>query len=215
MTPAKSRSLESLHDRAMGLCDKAMTARRKRDHALAKKLFMQAFELEREAASLVVNDINLEPTRSVLLRSAAALAIECGQIREAEKLIAVGLAGNPPLEIAEELRDLLEQVNLERHLDLRGMELSQDEFQLSIEGKATGFGMAQSDEFVDRVQTSEKLIFRTIERRMGRPFRETEKRSRRSPETSSFTSPCPRGQFCGYIPGRSAAEATASAIHRT
>ena len=57
------------------------------------------------------------------------------------------------------------------HTDtLRGLELAPDELQISIEGKATGFGMAQSDEFVDRVQTSEKLILRTIERKMGRPF---------------------------------------------
>ena len=96
------------------------------------------------------------------------------------------------------------------------MELSQDEFQLSIEGKATGFGMAESDEFVDRVQTSEKLIFRTIERRMGRPFRETGRAIKKITRNFELHLSVPlRGQFCGYIPGRSAAEATASAIHRT
>jgi hypothetical protein len=41
---------------------------------------------------------------------AASLALECGALREAERLIAVALSGNPPEEIAEELRDLLEQV---------------------------------------------------------------------------------------------------------
>jgi hypothetical protein len=55
-------------------------------------------------------DLSAEPTRSVLHRSAAALAVECGEAREAERLIAVALAGNPPEEIAEELRDLWQEL---------------------------------------------------------------------------------------------------------
>jgi hypothetical protein len=43
----------------------------------------------------------------VLHRSAASLAIECAQLREAERLIGRALAGNPPADIADELRDLL------------------------------------------------------------------------------------------------------------
>jgi hypothetical protein len=69
----------------------------------------------------------------------------------------------------------LEQANLERHLALRGLELGFDEVQLSIEGNAIGYGMAHSEEFVGRVQTSERLIFRTIERKLGKPFREAGK----------------------------------------
>jgi hypothetical protein len=36
--------------------------------------------------------------------------MECGEAREAERLIAIALSGNPPGEIAEELRDLWQQV---------------------------------------------------------------------------------------------------------
>jgi hypothetical protein len=49
----------------------------------------------------------LEPTHSVLHRSAAVLALECSELREAERLIGRALAGNPPVDIANELRDLL------------------------------------------------------------------------------------------------------------
>ena len=42
-------------------------------------------------------------------RSAASLALQCQQFREAERLIATALSGNPPVEIAEELRELLEK----------------------------------------------------------------------------------------------------------
>src|SRR5438046_2947857 len=70
----------------------------------------RAFALERQAADLLVADTAQEPTRSVLHRSAASLALECGNLREAERLIATALSGNPPDEFAEELRALLEQV---------------------------------------------------------------------------------------------------------
>jgi hypothetical protein len=43
----------------------------------------------------------------VLHRSAASLAVDCLQLREAERLIGRALAGNPPPDIDDELRDLL------------------------------------------------------------------------------------------------------------
>ncbi|MEC4818413.1 MAG: hypothetical protein SAK29_34850 [Scytonema sp. PMC 1069.18] len=55
----------------------------------------------------MANLFDLEPTRAVQGRSAATLAIECLELREAEKLIGRALAGNPPDDIANELRDLL------------------------------------------------------------------------------------------------------------
>jgi hypothetical protein len=98
-----------------------LAARLKRDNAQSRDLFRLAFERESEAAALVAGDLAMEPTRSILHRSAAALALECGEYRSAERLIATALAGDPPEEIAEELRDLLEQVNFCRHLQLRGL----------------------------------------------------------------------------------------------
>jgi hypothetical protein len=41
------------------------------------------------------------------LRIAAVLAIECNELRDAERLIGRALSGNPPDDIADELRDLL------------------------------------------------------------------------------------------------------------
>jgi len=99
-----------LHHEAMRLADEAAAARRQGNAALARQRLLQAFEHERQAAGLVAADTALEPTRSVLHRSAATLALECGALRDAEQLIAVALSGDPPAEIAEELRDLLAQV---------------------------------------------------------------------------------------------------------
>jgi hypothetical protein len=161
-----------LHQQSMELCDRAMAARRDGDPDKSLELFRESFEAERKAASLVAALLDLEPTRAILHRSAATLALDCSEFREAERLIAVALSGNPPEEIAEELRDLLEQVHFARHLDLRGIRLAPQEFQFSISGNKVGYGIVLSDEFVDRVRATEKLVLRTFERNTGRPFRE-------------------------------------------
>ncbi len=102
--------VKDLHHEAMRLVDEAEAARRHGNLQMAGERLRQALDRERQAANLVAADWAQEPTRSVLHRSAAALALECGDPREAERLIATALSGNPPDAVAEELRDLLEQV---------------------------------------------------------------------------------------------------------
>lgn len=165
-------SVTELHDQAMEAADEAFFARRQGDTVRAIHFSRQALALEAAAADLVRHDLSAEPTRSVLYRSAASLALECGELREAEQFIATALAGNPPDEIADELRDLLEQVHFSRHLQLRGIHLDPGEFQFSIAGNAVAYGLTLSHIFVDRIKDMEKIIFRTVERKLGQPFRE-------------------------------------------
>ena len=160
--------LNELHERAMQFADQAFIARRSGNSQLADELSRKAFELEYAAAELVREDLSAEPTRSVLFRSAASLALECEEHREAERLIAIALSGNPPAEIAEELRDLLEQVNFSRHLRLQDVALESAELQMSIAGSAVGVGIALSDVFVERIKDMERLIYRTVERKLSR-----------------------------------------------
>lgn len=160
-----------LHRTAMELADRAMMARFTGSADQAAALFREAFVKERDAAQNVI-DLSIEPTRSVLLRSAASLAIECGELREAERLIAVALAGEPPDEIAAELRELFERVNFHRHLALRGVTLAPNEFQLSISGNAVAPGIAPTDEYLNRVQQAERIVYRTAERKLLKPFAE-------------------------------------------
>jgi len=166
------KEVTKIHREAMKLAEEALLAKQKANLDLWMKLTREAFEKEREAAELLKNECEYEPTRSVLYRSAASLALDCGEIREAEKLISLALIGQPPEEIAEELRDLLEKVYFERHLSLRGLKIGPDEFQFSIWGKLVSYGMAQSEEFISRVQNIERVIYRTAERKLNRPFRE-------------------------------------------
>jgi hypothetical protein len=94
----------------MRLVDQAESARRNGNIPGARGSLRRAIDLESQAADLVAADLSRETTRSVFHRSAASLALECGALREAERLIAAALSGDPPEEIAAELRDLLEQV---------------------------------------------------------------------------------------------------------
>jgi len=118
--------IRELHEKAMDLAEEAFVAKLRGNLEQAKQLIRQAFEGEAQAARLVPNDPSSEPTRSILYRSAASLALDCNEFDEAERLIAAGLAGNPPKEIAEELKELSEKVNLQPHRDVLDPSLNKD-----------------------------------------------------------------------------------------
>lgn len=88
------------HNEAMELADEADLLRRKGETEAARALYARAFELEKQSAMKVADRDQVEPTRSILFRSAASLAIEAGLLRDAEIMIAIGLSGNPPDERA-------------------------------------------------------------------------------------------------------------------
>lgn len=168
--------IKLLHRRAMEQSDLALLARMKGDELSAMGHVQSAYELEAKAAEALFDRRGAEPTRSVLFRSAATLAFDCGRFTDAEKLIHKALAGEPPPEITTELQDLLEQVSFHRHLELRGVKLGEEEVQMAITGKSVGFGMAPADEFVGRVQSTEALLYRTAERKLKRPYRDRGRR---------------------------------------
>ena len=157
------------HRKAMAWAEEGQFRLDRGNRSSAHEAFRTAMELEREAACAAEDT---EPDRSVLFRSAGSLALDCDELRTAEQLLANGLAGDPPEEIAEEIRDLLEQVHFRRHLALRGLTLEGNEVQMSIAGDAVGHGVASSDEFVGRVRDFETLVLRTAERRRRMPYRE-------------------------------------------
>ncbi len=121
--------IQILHQQAMDLAEAAAVARLRGAIEQATQLTRQAFEQETQAANLIASVLDAEPTRSVLHRSAASLAIECGEIRMAERLIATALSGNPPSEIAEELKDLFIQINLSQYLKRQGIDINIKELQ--------------------------------------------------------------------------------------
>lgn len=166
------KQIQDDHHLAMCLTDDALAARRKGDHPASIQFFRAAFEAERRAAEALFVFLDIEPTRSILYRSAGFLAMDCGETREAERMAAAGLTGNPPTDIAEQLRDLIERVNFQRHLDLRGIDLHGGEVQLSLSGKAVDFGSVEQSVYARRVDSTEKIALRLAERRTGKEFEE-------------------------------------------
>ena len=116
-----------LHRKAMELADQADLLKRQEKTDEANALYCQSLEAEKEAALAAHEQHVGELTESVLFRSAASLAYAAKDYREAERLICMGLAGNPPAEIAEELRSLYDTVNMEKSLERIALETYEKE----------------------------------------------------------------------------------------
>ena len=167
----KMVSMDQLHEQAMDLSDQADVAKKQGQHEEASKLYNQAAQLEARAARYFENDFTAEPTRAILYRSAAALAIDAGDKATAKRLIHQALAGFPPQEIENELTELLDRIDFERHLAADNIALQPEEMQFTINGNSVGDGISLADIFLSRVKVVEKLIQRTAERLSGIIFR--------------------------------------------
>jgi hypothetical protein len=167
------KTVRQLHDEAMQLAQLALVARHTGEIDRAAELSRQAYNIETKAASLVPDEPSSEPTRSILYRSAASLALNCGEIREAERLSAIGLAGNPPDRIAAELRGLLKKIYFQMGSNTNNIVVAQNnrELFMSITGEAVDYGVARSEEVTGRLSSLQKLMLRTVERLLDRPYR--------------------------------------------
>ena len=105
------------HRSAMDFAVQGLMAQMSPDPDAAIPLFEQALEMELAAIAKLPEPI--EPTYSVLHRSAGWMAFHCRQFRQAERLACRGLAGEPPDDIAAELRELLAQIYAQSCLCVR------------------------------------------------------------------------------------------------
>ena len=101
------KEAQDLHRRAMQAAAEADAAQRSQDSARARHLFFDAFQLERAAARAV--SLDFEPTRSILCRSAASLALDCELPGEALQLVKMARQGTPPAAIVAELDEIEQQ----------------------------------------------------------------------------------------------------------
>ena len=101
-------AMNDFHHQAIDHAARGFMQQMQGDSAGAAGCFTQALEMELAAIGELTEPI--EPTHSVLHRSAGWMAYNSGQYRKAEQLAAAALAQEPPTEIANELRDLLKHV---------------------------------------------------------------------------------------------------------
>lgn len=96
----------------MSFAERAFIKKRQSDVVGASVLYGVALQYEAKAADLFKDDYTAEPTRSVLYRSAASLAMNCFNYEEAERLVKAALDGTPPIEIKEELVDIFGRLEI-------------------------------------------------------------------------------------------------------
>ena len=167
----KMPTRHDLHPKAMDLAELAFRHQRKGDNAKAKKYFREALDLECRAAFLLRPSKNSEPSRSILFRSAASLAYNAQDYVLGYCLVAHGLSGFPPPEIEEELKNLYEDINFMRHLSLKGLELEERQWLMSLSGNAIGYGTAMFEAFFSRAEKVSTIFYRTVERILNVPYR--------------------------------------------
>ena len=97
-----------LHQEAMGYSFKAKSALAEGSYNAAQLFFSKAAELESQVAEFYFDKPEFEPTRSVMIRSAAFLNLKAGQIDVAQKFIFFGLLNIENEEIKSQLSDALE-----------------------------------------------------------------------------------------------------------
>jgi hypothetical protein len=100
-----NKQITYLHRQAMEQTDYGDIACRNGDLETSHCHLTSAFELEMQCVSLIRNT-DSEPTRSVLMLSAAHLAVNIGRQADALGLIEEALDGNPPGDIKRDLLDL-------------------------------------------------------------------------------------------------------------
>ena len=179
-----------LHREAMDFSEEAQIAKIKRENENSVSIFFEkAFELEKEAAMLLKDEEEDLVTRAVLFRSAAVLAFDCNKSREAEKLIGLGLSKEAPLQIANELRDLYEEINFKRHMEIHGINLLPGQIQASFMGDAIHSGLSEVTPIINRIDMLRKMFLRTAQRLQDIPFKKSGRMSKSLEKFGLYISP--------------------------
>lgn len=102
-----NENLSYLHDLAMDYADEAQFALKKGNIKIADLLFEIAYDLEKQfALAFPLDDDDFQLSRSVFLRSAATLALDCKKPKEALELVQRAMNSKPHPAIVEELEDV-------------------------------------------------------------------------------------------------------------
>jgi hypothetical protein len=163
--------IDKIHNEAMDLAEEAFCAKRQGDIEQAKVLFLKALELEKKAFYFFPVEEDSEPTRSILIRSAASMAFHAREYDQAEQIVNIGLCGFPPAEIKSELKSLQDDINFRQHIVQNKLELADNEMLMTLWGNATGFGIISIDLLVKRIDQLKTIFYRTIERLSNVPYR--------------------------------------------
>ncbi|WP_053326776.1 Z1 domain-containing protein [Chryseobacterium gallinarum] len=105
-----NEKLEEFHRIAMDNAELALIALHNNDIEKFQALSAEAFFYEKKAALGLYNE-QIEPSRSILFRSAAYIALDNADFSEAQKLYEYALDGDIPGEMKEELEELKTEID--------------------------------------------------------------------------------------------------------
>lgn len=115
LSPETIVEYERLHAEAMNFANDAFTHRYLGRHDEAVEAFRRAWQRE-EAAAMLLRETELEPSRSISFRSAASLALLCGEYKDARRLARLGLDGAPEPRVRRMLDGLLVLADVEERV---------------------------------------------------------------------------------------------------
>lgn len=104
--------IDQLHNQAMDLAENAFLAQQQGDKTAFVQLSREAFLLERAAAMLLQNQLDAEPSRSILFKSAAFLAFDAQEYQECRDMITYTLLGKPDNVIKAEMNQLFAETTM-------------------------------------------------------------------------------------------------------
>ena len=173
------QKVEALHLQAMEVYERALLLRREGQQDLFQAAALKALALEREAAELYGSEpLPAEPGRTILFKSAAAIAALMRRHQDVINLAGAGLARCTDGSLRQELMSLLKQANFELELQHRdGVKLSDVHLEMSIDGEAVGDGFAREDTFRKYVGNLITMVKRTWQRHDGFAFNDKNARS--------------------------------------
>lgn len=106
MTKEEKKKLEEAevhHEEAMDLIEKSIMAKfRDNDEEKMKEFQYEAY-LKAVQAANILRETFIEPSRAILFRSAASIAMLVGKYNEMMEMTRLGLLGNPPRWVADDL----------------------------------------------------------------------------------------------------------------
>lgn len=104
--------IDQLHNQAMDLAENAFLAQQQGDKTAFVQLSREAFLLERAAAMLLQNQLDAEPSRSILFKSAAFLAFDAQEYQECRDMITYTLLGKSDNVIKAEMNQLFAETTM-------------------------------------------------------------------------------------------------------
>lgn len=172
MMSTTQQRVEALHLQAMEIYERALLLRREGLQEQFQAEALEALALEREAAQLYDSEpAPAEPGRTILFKSAAAIAALVRQHQDVINLAGAGLARCADGALRQELMSMLKQANFELELYQRdGVKLSDVHLEMSIDGEAVGDGFAREDTFRKYIGNLITMVRRTWQRHDGVAF---------------------------------------------